>query len=205
MESLIAEIDTDEFEDNGWLLLVNASWNDDVLELLFDVRNGIEGSNSNSWLIKATSVHEYKIFKAHDCGLNYHKEEHVIIQKYSDPEANLFFNGKTKSPECVAGALYEAHVECVQDWIEFDKHINTEQKLSKLIQAGVGKLACGPIFLLQEYIKVLDRFGVNSNLADITPPKRWSGTSWVEYVSIPEMIHFGGSYIVADSFYASKQ
>jgi hypothetical protein len=204
MESLLKITETGEFEDNGLLFLKNSHWQDDDIELLFELNDGVDGNPNANWIIKAHTVHEYKIFEAYDCGLNHHKENHIIISQYTENIANLFFRGTHSCPEAVVGALFEAHVECAQDWIDFEKYINKEQKLSNLIKAGFGKLAGGPEVLLKKYQSILTKFGISSNITSVMPAKRWNGSAWVDFSSAPEMIHFGGSFIVADSFHASK-
>jgi hypothetical protein len=204
MEALLKITETGEFEDNGWLFLKNSHWQGDDIELLFELKDGVEGNQIANWVVRAHMVHEYKIFEAYDRGLNHHKKNHIIISQYTDKAANLFFRGTYSCPEEVVGALFEAHVECAQDWIDFGKYLNTEQKLSNLIKAGFGKLADGPEFLLKEYQAILAKFGISSNITGERPPKRWNGSKYVEFSSVPEMIHFGGSFVVADSFHASE-
>ncbi len=205
MEALLRKTETGEFEDNGWLSLINSHWDGDDLELVLELKDGFEVSENTNWVVRATTVHEYKIFDANDCGLNHFRENHVAISQYTDKTANLFFQGTYSSPYAVVGSLYEAHTEVAQDWIEFEKYLNTNQTVSSLIEAGFGKLADGPVFLLKEYMEVLRNFGIKSNIADQMPPKRWNGMSWVEFSSVPELLHFGGSYVIADRFHASMQ
>ena len=205
MKDLLKKTETGEFEDDGWLLLQNVHWFNDGLELVVDLDDGVEGSPNTTWVINAQCIHEYRLVDARCSGLSHHKEGHVIIKQYTDNTANLFFRGTHSAPTSVLGALLEAHNACVQDWIDFGKYINTEQKLSDLMSAGFGKLASGPKFLLKEYQAVLESFDIRANITDEMPVKRWNGKSWVDFLSVPEMIHLGGSYVVADSFHARKQ
>lgn len=205
MKELLRKTETGEFEDNGWLSLISSHWDGDDIELVLELNDGFEGSENTTWVVKATTVHEYKLFDAYDCGLNLFHDDHVAIAQFTDKTANLFFQGTSDTPLAVVGALYEAHTKIAQDWIEFEKYLNTNQTVSNLIEAGFGKLANGPVFLLKEYLAVLKDFGISANITDKMPPKRWDGSSWVAFASIPELLHFGGSYIVADHFHASKQ
>ena len=205
MKKLLRKLNTGEFKDNGWLSVQKTIWLDEDAVLVVTLNDGVQNNQDTNWKIEAKSVLEYWITDAYGDSLNHYENNHVILKQYTDKTANLSFRGTHASSELVVGALAEAHFECVQNWISFNRYMNMEQKLSELLSGGFGKLADGPLFLLKEYERVLARFDIQANITDARPAKRWNGLSWVELTSPPEMIHLGGTYIVASAFQATEQ
>lgn len=204
MDDFLDIIESTPFEDDGGLSLTRMQWSDNILELVFDLIHGNDEEDSSTWAVIASNVFDYRIVDSRDDGLSHHIDDHVMLSRYTDKTVDLYFRGSCSEPEAVVGALYEAHVRCVRDWFEFEKYLNTEKPLSGLIKGGHGKLACGPLFLLNEYKQVLDHYGIGVSLTDTRPAKYWNGDSWVEFERSPQMIHFGDSYIVADGFEARQ-
>ena len=204
MKSLLSVVGTGEFEDDGWMRLIQTAWLENKLELVFELNVDGNESSIQKWSVVAKNIHEYKIFEAYDCGLNHCIADHVAIRQFTDNRAKLFFNGKATNPEQLLGGLFEAHYDCVDDWIEFDRYININSNLSKLFSDGYGLLADGPLFLLEKYSDVLRAQGISWSITNKSNPSYWENGAFHEYSKNLEMIHFGGSYVVADEFFSEK-
>jgi hypothetical protein len=116
-------------------------------------------------------------------------QDHVLLWHYVQPYALTSFHGTAPEPLAVVGALFERHVELVDDWIPFQKYFNSNIRLSELIEGSFGMLADGPEALVFAYEEVMQSYGVStSHHASIKPKDA--------FLSV---IVFDESYVIAEA------
>ena len=88
-------------------------------------------------------------------------QEHVLLWDYNQPHVVAAFNGQVPDPFAVMGALFERHIELVDEWVPFLKYFNSCIQLSELLRGSFGMLAEGPEPLVLAYEEVLANYGVS--------------------------------------------
>jgi hypothetical protein len=117
---------------------------------------------------------------------------------------SAYFSGKCEDLNGVIGALYGRHWELTDGWIPFQRFLNPNVQLAKLITGGSGMLAEGPAPLMLAYEDVMQRFGFSTSHLDAGEPAYWNGETWLEEREKLSALIIDGSYIVAESFIAKK-
>jgi hypothetical protein len=93
----------------------------------------------------------------------------------------------------VLATLYRAHAEAVDDWIPFDRYLLVNSPWIDAARAD--KFVCrGPDFLLRAYASALRVTGEQVRVTLRGSPKLKSIR--------PKVLHFGESYVVANTFAA---
>lgn len=157
-------------------------------ELSFDVHKGRRGKRIDAWRITCSGVHQASITDRDLGGLALYSSSHPAAREPVARQAEIRWTGATEEA-LLTGALYNAHTEAVDDWIQFDSH-------SRVQSIGKDKFACrGPEFLMRAYAKALRSIGKKPRLI----LRRRSGTA-----ARPRVLHFGDSYVVANVFIAAK-
>ena len=193
LRDLLAIVETGTFADLGRMDLLEAKWSGADLTLYFDVSPN--GKRHETWVLVCTSAVEYHLTAANECGLNHWtSDDHPAIAQFTEPHEDLYFSRPTDNAHALLGKLNLTHRKATDDWISFDRYLNEQVTRSELVTLDGGLLASGPSFLIEAYAGVLSQEGME--------PKRLA-SEFTEYLTQAEMIHFGDSYVVADSFDAS--
>jgi hypothetical protein len=100
--------------------------------------------------------------------------------------------------ECV-GMLLKFHRQSVDDWIDFDRFV--PPALSTRTDARPIVIN-GPEFLLIDYQRGLETAGFGATLKRHQRALYWSGFRWSERRHPVSLLHFGNSFVVAESFSA---
>jgi hypothetical protein len=100
--------------------------------------------------------------------------------------------------ECL-GVLLESHRAVADDWIEFDRFLSIDK--SARISARTIKIVA-PHFLLAEYRRHLTQAGFLTRLSKPRRKLYWSGNGWSTRRHKVSMLHFGSSFVAAESFSA---
>ncbi len=143
----------------------------------------------DAWSVICLGVREANVTDFDGGGLALYSVKHPAARQYLARRAKLRWSGKIDMT-AVLGALYQAHMAAVDDWIPFDRYLSIE---------GLRGSRCvcqGPDFLMRAYAKVLRAQGMNPQLT-LAKSKAKSSTL--------EVLHFGGSSIVAASFTAEHR
>ena len=193
-------LETGEFEDDGYIRLQRVQWLDAAVQVTLDVNTGDEAATHQGWLIESvgrTFASRFVEGVAYDFAI---ERNHVVLWPFTRPQVQLFFKGNVGDPLSLAGALYQEHRNTTQGWFSFDKFLNQEQHLPKLLSGGYGKLADGPDLLIEKYIHVLRRYGVEPSTLPPRPPKAWDNDRWITIDGNVAALLFGDSFVVARDF-----
>jgi len=184
---------TGEFEDNGTLALQSSTWTGASMELGFRVDHGTDVTSF--WTLHCSDVIEYSLRDAHyQIGLNIHEADHPAIDQYTESREGVYLSKAAAESERVVGQLWAAHLECVDDWIPFDRYLNCELPLRTLLESGNALVASAPSFLASVYFEVLA-----SNRCE--PSRVPAGAA---RAASAQLAHFGESYVVAARVAATR-
>jgi hypothetical protein len=182
---------------NEWLSVTAIAVVGRDLTLRFEAAPKKRSRLKRAWIVSCRQVRDLCLADFDGGGINHWARDHPTIWQFSSPRASLAISfGNHTRAECL-GVLLEAHHIAVDDWIEFDRFADIDRKTS----AGPPKIVA-PQFLLAEYRRRLVRAGFSAQLTK--PRKRfyWSGRGWSLRRSKVSMLHFGNSFIIAESFTA---
>jgi hypothetical protein len=157
-------------------------------DLSFSVHKGRRGRRIDAWRIRCLEVHEAKITAMDLGGMALYSSTHPAAREAVARQAEVR-GGGSSDQALLMGVLYKAHTETVDDWIPFDWH-------SSIKAISGNKFAIrGPDFLMRAYAKALRSIGKQ-------PQVILRGRN--RKASRPKVLHFGESYIVADTFVAER-
>ncbi len=172
------------------------------LEVCFSVHKGQRGKRIDGWSVTCRGVHEAKITAVDGGGLLLYRATHPAARQYVVPRAELRWP-RTCDEAKVLLALYRAHTRAADDWIPFDRYLSIETPWTGTsFQPHVAAISgnnfvCrGPDFLVRAYAKALEAIGERVHLTLRRAPKLKP--------TLPRVLHFGESYVVADSFTAEQ-
>lgn len=152
-------------------------------DLSFSIHRGRRGKRLDAWRIRCLGVHEASITSTDGGGIAVYSSTHPAAREPVARQAEVLWCG-VKDDALQTGALYEAHVEAVDDWIPFDRY-------SRIRAVSGDKIAIqGPDFLMRAYAKALRSIGKQPRVTLKLPNQK---------ATRPRVLHFGESYIVADT------
>ena len=200
--ALIAEAGDDE---NVVVRLIGATWSSAALRLQLAVSVLDSDSASGTWEVSCEDVLAYVLSDEGAYSLQL-THDHPVLWEFKHESASAFFYGAPINADAAVGTLYEAHQNAVGSWIRFGKHLNTPPGLAKLLTAGNGLLAAGPLPLLNVYKEALRPLGVNVDIRFPLPPRTWDGTHWrqLEQENNTKALLLGTSYVIGTGW-ASEQ
>ena len=186
LDELLVITRTGEFEDSGNITLASATWLLDSLHLAFDVEHG-DGVES-SWVVHCSRVVEHLLTDSrYQVGLNLWQTEHPLLDQYTQQHFSLYVSAVPTDGDRVAGELWQAHRKVADDWISFERYLNTELPLRRLLSSGNALIAAGPDFLINAYATILEAAGCGASRVALGRPD----------VAPLQLLHFGASYVVA--------
>ncbi|MGH9906254.1 MAG: hypothetical protein ACRD8U_11820 [Pyrinomonadaceae bacterium] len=168
-DDLLKRITCIDYEDYGAVHVNAVEGRDgDVLPFL-DVTADEEPDIPKSVLVTGHSLRESTVAPGHYGDLAVFKD-HVLLWHYTEPYILTTFYGNSSDSLAVIGALFERHLELVEDWIPFQRYLNSNVRLSDLIGGSFGMLADGPEPLVLAYEEVLQSYGFSTSHHKSTRP-----------------------------------
>ena len=193
-----------EVDDDGWVRIASLRW--DARNLICDlcVDESYGGRTVVWWQVSCREVRDFLITDVNGGGLQIDGGDHPVVRQHSDPRVDLSFRGQAADPIRLIGSLWQVHREICDDWIPFDRYVNTALPLEELLASRSGKLAAGPRFLLEAYVRALHDHGVSSSLSGERPVARFVDGQWREQQKSLLVMHCGQSFVVAEQFGARR-
>jgi hypothetical protein len=171
-------------------------------ELSFAVHNGRRGKKIENWSVICRGVHEARITNMDGGGLRLYSSSHPAARQYFDRHAELRWSRTCKEDEVLA-VLFRAHAEAMDDWISFDSYLLPNRLVSQpfgdsyfTTTSGNNFVCRGPEFLIRVYAKALESIG--------EPVQVTLRRNQKMKIIRPKVLHFGSSFVVADSFIAQR-
>ena len=159
------------------------------IEIEFGIYRGRRGARIGAWTVDCLGVREATITALDGGGLCVYSGTHTAARRYTARKAELRWSG-SREKAAVIGALYQAHIAAVDDWIPFDEIVSEEAI------AGSGFVCRGPEFLMRAYARAFRAKGERTRLilrgSKVKPDRL-------------KVLHFGESYVVAAAFSAQQQ
>jgi hypothetical protein len=191
-----------DFEDYGFLRLTSAESNRETLRLSLHITGDEYPDVHQNWQVLCSAVKEHSLSLGNHSDLKLF-DDHVLLWPHLARRTSTSFYGKVENPLAVIGALYERHKELVDEWLPFDRFLNSDIGLPELISGGFGMLAEGPEPLVLAYEEVMRAHGFSTSHLDPTKPVYWGGHEWIGQTTAAFVLILDDSYVVAEQFAAS--
>jgi hypothetical protein len=193
-------IDRDD-DDDGPLCLTDTEWSAETITLSLDITGDRYPDIHPHWQVICSGVREQCL----SLGTAYKLQltvDHILLWPHKKRKLSTYFSGTCENPDSVIGSLYRRHWELTKGWITFNRFLNPNVHLNKLITGGSGMLAEGPEPLMLTYEDVLQRFGLSTSHVDAGEPAYWDDETWREERETLSVLVIDQSYIVAEKFVA---
>jgi hypothetical protein len=203
MEKLLALIAEASDEEDVILRFAGATWSGTSLELQLAV--SVLEADPGIWEVRCEHVLASLLCNESARWLEL-LDDHPLLWEFKHESAQAFFYGAPDSTDAAVGALYDAHQNAVGSWIRFGQYLNTSLGISKLLSAGNGLLAEGPVQLLTSYKDALRPHGVEVDIRFAHPPRSWDGTHWrhLDRKNTKALI-LGTCYVIGKGFAAEQK
>ena len=201
LEDLLAIAHLMDQEEDGSFYLTQAERSAEDIVLSLDITTNRYPDVHRHWQAICSGVREHSLSLgyAHQLQLT---EDHVVLWGHTKRKLSIYFSGTCENPDAVIGTLYNRHWELTKGWIPFQRFLNPNVALAKLIAGGSGMLADGPEPLILAYEGVLQKFGFSASHIDAGEPAYWDGKTWLEEREKLSVLVMDRSYIVAEKFVA---
>ncbi|ANE46451.1 hypothetical protein SY83_09385 [Paenibacillus swuensis] len=194
IQNMIDKIDSEIFEDDVYLSLVNFVVVGNSLKLTLELTYQEDENALQKWEIHCKDYGEHKLEIYYFSDLKV-LDEHEYLWDYNKDFYELYFNGSIKDIKKMIGELYVAHRVITNNLIPFGTYINGN--MERLLEFNSGLFAKAPVNLVKEYFNVLEFNGLKGKLLPSKSDKQRDGKQ-TEY----KVIIFGESYVVAKEFRA---
>ncbi len=181
---------------DGWVRVDQASVDRQNLRLVFALARSKSGPVVSRYLVLVEGAREVSLSDFNGGGLRLYPSSHPAAKQYVDVKERLKVRGVGDSPHSIIGALLDAHMRAVDDWIPFDRYLGPTDLLLKRLASTRSCQFSVPRFLCRVYASVLKDKDVPVRILS-GPGTRTSSTR-------PRVLHFGESYVVADGFSSQK-
>jgi hypothetical protein len=160
------------------------------LELGFGIYRGKRGTKVDAWSVRCLGVREATITVLDGGGLRLYPGTHPAALRYTARTVELRWSS-VREKAAIIGALYQAHMALMNDWLPFDEVVSVETISKK-------RASCrGPEFLMRAYAKTFRAKGERVQLVLRGGNKAKSKRL--------KVLHFGDSYVIASTFTAHRQ
>jgi len=149
--------------------------------------------------VEIACLEDYKIVKRDNSFVHF-TNEHPVLWNFNSIHGDLYFNGEVSNPEKVFSDLYKVHDKLYAGLIPFESYFNTGIDVLKVLNAGSGLIAKGPVKILDCYAAILAKHGIKHSIIEMHEPKYWTGKEFVMYDGREEILLIGESYFVGNGF-----
>lgn len=196
---ILTTLETKTWSNDPFVRLDSIALEGDKAILSLSILDYDESTTWQRWAIKTGRLIDYEV-RSPWGDLEMHGPDHVLARQHIEPVRYLTFHGSPHSAAEVVGLLLTAHREIVADCIPFSRYLNTSNQLESLLDAGFGKLADGPAFLMEAYARVLQDHGMRVRLSSARPNKSYTDGQWVANPSGLSVLRLGDSFFVSEMF-----
>ncbi len=194
--SLLAEIHDDSSTGDHYVQIDKATFDMPDIHLMLSVWVEDGDQRGSEWEVTVYGVRSSRITDTFG-ELNIYGNEHTLVRLHCDLEQDLFFKGSCESVNRLVGELMREHKNVVGDWVAYERYMNSNMNIWRLLEGGYGFLARGPQFLMQVYANVLVKHGITPSFPPPTKSKWWDGEKYIADAGPLSALVIGSTYFVA--------
>lgn len=201
MEELLARLDSEFDEAEGWIRIVDADWYANDLRLNISVSMDDE-SQSEIWEVSCVGVVEDSISSVGEEILTVLSESPLLIP-YREIEVDLMFSENSCKPESLLGLLFSSCFDVFEKSEYLARFLNQKPTVNGIVASKFGTLGRFPKPLADRITEALASQPIRVNPIEVGPPKYWTGTEFIVYPSL-SVFELGVSYVIGESFSAER-
>jgi hypothetical protein len=187
---------------DAWVRVLQVRRTPSRMEICFAVHKGKRGRRIDEWRVTCQGVREAEITDFDGGGLGFYAADQPAAHQYVAQTAELRWS-RTCDEARTFLALHRAHTREAYGWIPFDRYLHIETPWTGTSfqphfapVSGNYYVCRGPDFLLRAYAKALKSIGEEAKLILRRSVKSQRAK--------PKVLHFGASYVVANTFTAKR-
>ncbi|WP_283172905.1 hypothetical protein [Parathalassolituus penaei] len=201
MEELLAELNS-EFDDaEGWIRIVDADWFADDLKIKLSVLINDE-SEPDLWQLTCSGVVEESICSESFDSI-YVLGESALLKPYSEEHADLMFADNSCDPAQLLGIICSCCVEVFGRLEYVHRFLNQRATLEGIVSSKYGLLGRFPLSLAKRIEESFERLPIRVNVLDPRMPRCWTGTEFVPYPKLM-VLELGNSFVIGEGFNAVR-
>lgn len=131
-------------------------------------------------------------------------DKHPALRMFLEHRGELFFNGECDDPVALAYSLRAVHEEILESFVPFYDVVNAAagDDVVELLRNGFGKIADGPMSLIDRYSALMEGQGISTSVVAHGPPKIYDELkeTWVETDKPFELLDLGATYVIGNDF-----
>lgn len=157
----------------------------------FDERREIHCTNAIRWELTEDTIYWFRVY-----------DEHPALVPFQDEQGDLYFSSSPRDPDRVADALRAVSARLLGRYFDFDAATNSEAgALADLLRGGHGKVASGPVTLMESFQEALAADGARANILTTGPRKIFLEREhrWVPAPRQLSFLDLGSSWVIAES------
>ncbi len=185
----------EHWENNG-LMIKSTTYTDEDLVVKFEIYP-TGNSSAQTWILRVVNLQEDRVVKTRNEFMRVYND-HFLLWKFTDDEAELYINGAAESAEILAANFYALHQEVFGEWLCVEAFIGSSLEKCRSKQALFAK---GPKRLLEYYADWLRKYGRNPYFLE------FEGLTNANALAnrIPlKLLTFGECYFIGQDFIFSK-
>ncbi len=201
MKELLARLNSEFDEAEGWIRIVDADWYADDLRLNLSVSMHDE-SSPEMWEVSCVGVVEESLSSVGEEILTISSESPLLIP-YREKEVDLMFSENSCKPESLLGLLFSSCFDVFGKPEYLARFLNQKPTVNGIVSSKFGTLGRFPKLLADRITEALASQPIRVNPIEVGPPKYWTGSGFVGYPLL-SVFELGGSYVIGESFSAER-
>jgi hypothetical protein len=186
-------------DDHGWCWTDSIRFENQYLELDLCAKRAGSELEIQRWRIRAQGVVDYRFQHGVAGEVSLAGLDHPVVRQHADLHCALSFHGRASSPHQLVGQLAHEHQSITSGWIEFGRYLNQAVDPFTLLDSGFGRVADGPLFLMDAYERTLGSFGIRTSRLPARRANQWDGARFVEVDKALTALLIGDNFVVASS------
>ena len=201
MEDLIALLE-DEFDDaEGWIQIVDADWYASDLKLSLSIKIDDEAP-AQLWEVQCEGVVEEQI-SSNGAESLYLSSDSPRLLPFLEEHYDLMFSENKTNPAELLGIITSCCVEVFGDAKYLHRFLNQSPRISAIVSSQYGKLGRFPKTLVQLLLKKLESHPISINSLPTGLPKKWTGEEFIYYPRL-KVLEIEGCYVIGEVFFAER-
>lgn len=201
MEELLTRLGSEFDAAEGWIRIVDADWYADDLRLNLSISMH-EESQPELWEVSCAGVVEEFITSVGVETLSV-SEESPLLMPYREIEVDLMFSENHCDPAYLLGTLLSNCLGIFGRAEYLQRFLNQSPVVDGIVASKYGTLGRFPRPLADKILQALKEQPIRINPLEVSVPKRWTGTEFLEYPPLTAL-EVGSSYVIGESFSAER-
>lgn len=202
LRALIARIE-DELDDaEGWVRIVSADWSNDELRLRLSAR-WFDDTELEHWLLRCQGVVEESLSAEGSSKLQLSASSPLLLP-YTEPSVDLCFSDNRCRPALLQGIVYASCMECFGRAEYVERFLNGAALHPDGRGNAFGMLGRFPQSLADRIATALADEPIRLTAMPGIPPRHWTGSEFVEHPPL-QVVSLGRSYVIGTAFSAAPE